>query len=370
MFKDKVVTFIYQSGRNERLNLKNSSAEEFFYGYFYLKKHFKDTNIIEFKNPKLFSFFRILNPLLRKLSGLPFFSENLLNLRNLVTIKKSDIVILTNQRVGFSMIPIYTLKFLFKFQSCVFIMGLLNIKYDSKIKTYFRKIFTKLFINLLDKLIFLSLGEYEYAKKNFPKYVSKFYFLPFSVDTDFWNTDSKTSQENKSILFIGNDGKRDYEFVIELSKKMPDFNFKFITKKIDKSQVENANVELISGKWDDLNITDEQIKEYYQSAFLTIIPLIESLQPSGQSVALQSLMVGTPVMITRTSGFWDPKNFNNDENIIFVENNQINEWIEKINKLFEDQASYKNLVKKGKIVVSKNYNLESFNKQLLDILST
>ena len=83
------------------------------------------------------------------------------------------------------MIPIYTLKFLFKFQSCVFIMGLLNIKYDSKIKTYFRKIFTKLFINLLDKLIFLSLGEYEYAKKNFPKYVSKFYFLPFSVDTDF-----------------------------------------------------------------------------------------------------------------------------------------------------------------------------------------
>ena len=149
------------------------------------------------------------------------------------------------------------------------------------------------------------------------------------------------------------------------NEEIPDY-----FEQLMKSQVENANVELISGKWDDLNITDEQIKEYYQSAFLTIIPLIESLQPSGQSVALQSLMVGTPVMITRTSGFWYPKNFNNDENIIFVENNQINEWVEKINKLFEDQASYKNLIKKGKIVVSKNYNLESFNKQLLDILST
>ena len=57
------------------------------------------------------------------------------------------------------------------------------------------------------------------------------------MDTDFWNTDSMTSQENKSILFIGNDGKRDYEFVIELSKEMPDFNFKFITKKIDKSKL-------------------------------------------------------------------------------------------------------------------------------------
>ena len=77
------------------------------------------------------------------------------------------------------MIPIYTLKFLFKFQSCVFIMGLLNIKYDSKIKTYFRKIFTKLFINLLDKLIFLSLGEYEYAKKTFQNMYQNFIFFLF-----------------------------------------------------------------------------------------------------------------------------------------------------------------------------------------------
>tara|TARA_X000000950_G_scaffold289530_1_gene414910 strand:+ start:39856 stop:40968 length:1113 start_codon:yes stop_codon:yes gene_type:complete len=370
VFKDKVATFIYQSGRNERLNLKNSSAEEFFYGYFHLKKYFKEIGIIEFKNPKLFSFFKVLNPVLRKLSGLPFFSENLLNLKNLSIIKKSDILILTNQRVGFSLLPIYVLKFLFKFKSCVFIMGLLNIEYESKIKTYFRKALTKLFMNLLDKFIFLSLGEFEYAQRNFPKHKSKFYFLPFSIDTDFWNNDLKNSQENKNILFIGNDGKRDYEFVIELSKKMPDFDFKFITKKINKSQIDNSNVELISGKWDDLNITDSQIKEYYNSSFLTIIPIIESLQPSGQSVALQSLMVGTPVMITRTSGFWDPKNFINEENILFVEDNQISEWVKKINRLYKDQDSYESLVKKGKLVISKNYNLKTFNDQLLDILST
>ena len=40
---------------------------------------------------------------------------------------------------------------------------------------------------------------------------------------------------------------------------------------------------------------------------MTIIPLKNSIQPSGQSVALQSMACGTPVVITETFGFWDKK---------------------------------------------------------------
>ena len=35
------------------------------------------------------------------------------------------------------------------------------------------------------------------------------------------------------------------------------------------------------------------------------MPLVETLQPSGQSVALQSMSMGLPVLITKTEGFWD-----------------------------------------------------------------
>ena len=64
------------------------------------------------------------------------------------------------------------------------------------------------------------------------------------------------------------------------------------------------NVNLFNGSWVDNKISDEEIKNfYYYKADLTIIPLIDTLQPSGQSVALQSIACGTPVLITKTSGF-------------------------------------------------------------------
>ena len=42
----------------------------------------------------------------------------------------------------------------------------------------------------------------------------------------------------------------------------------------------------------------------------------DSLQPSGQSVTLQSMSLGIPVLISKTVGFWDFSKFRDEENII------------------------------------------------------
>ena len=47
----------------------------------------------------------------------------------------------------------------------------------------------------------------------------------------------------------------------------------------------------------------------YENSKLTIVPLKNSIQPSGQSVSLQSMSMNTPVIITKTDGFWDSKYF-------------------------------------------------------------
>ena len=88
--------------------------------------------------------------------------------------------------------------------------------------------------------------------------------MPFSVDQEFWSEkENDHLKKDGTILFIGNDGKRDYKFVIELAKEMPSLDFVFITKKIDSSELQSKNIKLLSGKWDDLNITDSDIKNYY-----------------------------------------------------------------------------------------------------------
>ena len=70
----------------------------------------------------------------------------------------------------------------------------------------------------------------------------------------------------------------------------------------------------------------------YKKALITIIPLKDSFQPSGQSVCLQSMCVGTPVLISKTKGVWDTNLFKDQENIYFADNS-ISDWSQKIDKI-------------------------------------
>jgi len=362
------LTYIYQSGRKKRLSKKESYPDEFFYGLSTLKNRFQNTNVIEFENSNSI-FLNFFSYFLRKISGLPFHSEQLLLSKNIKLLKNSNLIVLTNQRMGFSALPLLLINKLFKQQtSCVFVMGLYNINTKKKLKLFFRKFFTYIFLKTIDKTIFLSEGEYNYSKIKYPKIKSKFSFLPFSIDTQFWNSNKNIDQINNNILFIGNDGMRDYKFAIEIAKNMPDYQFTFVTKNITKEDLNSNNVKLINGLWSEETLTDNDIKNLYNKSSLTIIPINESLQPSGQSVALQSMSMGVPVIITKTDGFWEPGIYINEKNIIFAEKNDIEEWTKKIYSVLNDEEQYKQISISAKKSVHKNNNLENFNNELLKIL--
>jgi len=78
--------------------------------------------------------------------------------------------------------------------------------------------------------------------------------------------------------------------------------------------------------------------------------------------------MGTPVLITKTEGFWEPSLFNNNEEIVFIEKNEINLWKEKIYNLIEDKNTRKKISQNGKELISVNNNLETFNKKLKNII--
>jgi glycosyltransferase involved in cell wall biosynthesis len=63
-------------------------------------------------------------------------------------------------------------------------------------------------------------------------------------------------------------------------------------------------VEYIRGDWTTVAVSDETLREFYRAAACVVVPLKESIQPSGQSVAMQAMMCGAPVVMTRTAGWW------------------------------------------------------------------
>ena len=81
----------------------------------------------------------------------------------------------------------------------------------------------------------------KYAKSNFPRYTHKFHFIPFAVDVDFWKPNLSFNQK-EYLLFIGNDEKRDFDFIKKLSKRMDQFNFILISKFLHSKDFEFSKI--------------------------------------------------------------------------------------------------------------------------------
>ena len=371
MSKKQKITYFFLEGRSERLSSKGPN--DFFYFYNFFNKNNYDISYIEAKSEGVRAsnfFLYIIDKLLRKLTKLSVHSHKFLNISNVKTIIESDKLILTNESIGFSLAIFF--KIIKKFNNLdttVFIMGSFDKAQKNK---YFSKLYLKFMLKTYDKFIFLGLGELEHAKKVYPYLVSNFFYLPFTIDQDFWSTKHlllKNSEE-KSVLFIGNDLNRDYRFLLELCNHAENIKFKIITNRIDSKKINNSNIALIKGDWKESTLSDLDIKKLYAESTLTIIPLVETYQPSGQSVALQSMSMGVPVLITDTKGFWDREIFKDRDNIIFMKENNVYIWKDTLEKLINDQDTLSKISKNAKQTLIKELDQKLIFGKFQDIINS
>lgn len=138
---------------------------------------------------------------------------------------------------------------------------------------------------------------------------------PFGVDTDFWTPDE--SVQGEGFLAVGNDGRRDYATMIQASEGVSD-TITIVTAREFPSPLP-SNVRHIKGSWHRPALTDLELRDLYRKAVAVVIPLKDSLQPSGQSVALQAMACGKPIIITRTQGLWTGADFREFEHLLFAE---------------------------------------------------
>ena len=362
------ILYIFGSGRREKIRTNNYASSEFFYGYFYMQSKFNSIDSIEMLHNdteikgsrKILNFF---DKVVRKLTNLPFFTHLMLSKKNFRKIKEAEIIISTNDRLAISALPMIMLS---RFRASrkkllVIVMGLFSKKRDTKVVYYFQKIFLIIILKQIDNLIFLGMGEYKLAIKMYPKFKEKFKFIPFGINLDFWQPSKNyTEESNDYILFVGNDGNRDIDKVIEIANSLKNINVKIITShKISADRI-NKNTEVIYGNWHSSALTDESLKSYYENSILTFIPLKETFQPSGQSVTLQSMSLGIPVVITKTNGFWDSDKFKHLENIIFMKDNNLDSWSNNLRSLVQDKKLLNKISRNSVNTVHKNYDQKDF----------
>ena len=372
--QDSNILYIFGSGRAKRINEKSIDSEEFFYGYFYLKKTYQNLDYIEMRKEERPSeiskkFLLFIDKVLRKLTNLPFYTNLICSIENYKKIKNANTIVSTNDRLALSILPmVWFGRVTSNIKLNVIVMGLFSNKKSSFILNIFHKFLIFIILNSVNKFIFLGLGEFKNASTNYKKYEKKFFFLPFCVDSKFWNNPENSYPNGDSILFIGNDGNREFDIAVKIAEKLPSINFNFVTSyKYDEISFPK-NIKLISANWNEYLLSDKEIRNYYLDSKLTILPLKNTLQPSGQSVTLQSMSVGTPVLITKTKGFWDNEKFEDNKNIFFINNNDVDNWIKKIVSIYENEYLLKTVSKNSIKTINENYDINLFNNNLEEIL--
>ena len=310
--------------------------------------------------------------LFSKFTKLTFYFSALVSTENLSKLYKSRNIITSNHGIGMTLfIFIGIFKIFKKINFIVILSGLFAMKDTFFIIKVFRKVFLTIFLKVVNKLIFTSRSEYNFAVNKYPKYKEKFECIPFCLDTDFWKPESNDIDINnkKGVLFIGNNGHRDFDLVIKIAEELNEIPFTFITNQINDSQIRSDNVTNILGDWNAAHLSDVEIKHYYESSKLVILPIKNTLVSSGQSAGLQAAAVGTTVVTTKTIGFWDYESYEDGKNILFVENNELKNWTSIVKEAYENDSLLLNIGKNSKKLVNNTYHLDIFNTKLESFLA-
>ena len=94
MAKKIEATYIFGGGRKDLIYSKDNFAKDFFYGYFQMKQDIEDINFVEFSTSRekgiINNFLYLVSKVLRKISKLSFFFENICTFENFKILKNQE----------------------------------------------------------------------------------------------------------------------------------------------------------------------------------------------------------------------------------------------------------------------------------------
>jgi glycosyltransferase involved in cell wall biosynthesis len=348
--KKPKITYLFKNGRLSRMNSSKNYPKEMFYG----ADRLENVTIKESAN-------------IKRGRGLFILIDKFLKLE-LFTF--SDIYKLFITRGDYGIVSSISI-------SMSAMRGLLNklFRKDKKaicfsMSSYYQKfnrIERRLFNWVKDDIIFISISRYDYKILQDKLAPTCHYLVEFGIDTEFWKMDEDEKVDEEYYFAIGMDKSRDWNTLIEAFRNR-DEKLVIINNKEHTNLP--SNITHINGSfYKNSSLSDEDIKDYYKKAKAVIIPLVETGQPSGQSVCLQAMAMNKPVIITITSGLWSKK-LREKENSFLVNEKDSSSIIEAICFIESNKVKTKQIAKCGYDLVKKNFTYNQFVRKLENIIES
>ena len=360
--KEKKICFIFKAGRATKIERNKVFPTEFFYGYCELKK--RGYNVSYLEDIKigmawpLCIWARWIHKLTPVLFHLPFgVAFNCVFLGGFRELNRYDICIATTNTNGLALALLKAVGLL-KPKLIFITMGLVSQSLSSVVVQAYRYVLAHC------RLISLSKEETRFLNRKLNR--KDICHVTFGVDLKFWSS-SNGSHSRDYILAIGNDMARDWMTLVRAWR--PDFPVLKIVTNLPVPR-HPSNVEVISGDWRHKTLTDETVRELYRGSRFVVIPLRQTVQPSGQSVCLQAMACGRPVIISNIQGLWDRNLMRDGETVLLIPPGDADALAEKVGHLISDRVLADRLEVLGRSVVEKHMNTVTMAAELLKIINT
>lgn len=150
--------------------------------------------------------------------------------------------------------------------------------------------------------------------------------IPVGSDEKFWHVAGNDGQT--LVVSVGADRDRDYRTLFLAAKHLPQLKFVVCCgqKNIEGLDIPD-NVEI------KLSISALETREILSKAEMVILPLRETYRASGQLSMLDAMLMGKPVMISKTRGITESYDLKNEKNALLVPAGDSESLIKAIKKL-------------------------------------
>lgn len=358
--KEKKICFIFKAGRATKNEKNKAFPTEFFYGYCELKKRGYNVSYLEDVEIgmawPLCIWARWIHKLTPVLFHLPFgVALNCVFTGGFRELNRYDICIATTNTNGLALALLKAVGVL-KPKIYFITMGLVSQTLSPVVVQAYRFVLTHC------RLISLSKEETRFLNRKLNR--KDIRHVPFGVDVKFWSS-SNGSHARNYVLAIGNDMARDWMTLVRAWR--PDFPVLKIVTNLPVPR-HPSNVEVISGDWRLQTLTDEAVRDLYRGARFVVVPLMQTMQPSGQSVCLQAMSCGRPVVLSDIEGLWDRNLMRDGETVLLTPPGDADALAEKVRLLLSDQVLAGRLARFGRAVIEKHLNVEIMAQSLLKLI--
>ena len=219
-------------------------------------------------------------------------------------------------------------------------------------------------LSRLDHAFFFGSADHDFAIEHYGIAPERTSIIPFGVDTEFWRPLPDAKHED-IVVAVGQDRNRDFDLLVRAPGQHPT---RIITRQKLDIPAGATHVSTSSGDFFTADsMTDTDLRQLYNGARAVIVPLKDVYQPSGQSVTLQAMSCGKPVILSKIKGVWARDLLVNGQNCILVTPGDAEALSQAIARVRSDAALRDSLGRAARETAVRHFGLDRIATGTIDL---